>query len=183
MKKFAFLFVAVFALAFASGCAKKATPDECKQSCAKMAELNAAAAPAVEAEDPAATVTAEFAVKVDELQKKLAEEIQAIQTECDTAIAALATDEEKATATEGCNVKKNEKAQSYAPQFEALSKDKDAALTAAADVKAQAEASAKAKAEKDLADCADKCVKGRTAKTKTDCQMKAGTVEAFNACK
>ncbi len=182
MKKLGFVLVAVVALVFAAGCAKKATPDECKKACAKLAELQKAANPQPPAEDPVAKVTADFQKKLQDLQTAQAQAIQGIDAECQKAQEGI-KEADKAAAVEDCNKKKNEKAQEFAPQFQALNQQKADAIKAATDAKAKAEADQKAQAEKDLAACADKCVKDRTTKAKVDCQLKAAKLDDFNKCK
>ena len=182
MKKLGTVLVAVVAMMFAASCAKKATPDECKKACAKLAEVQKAANPAPAAEDPIAKVTADFQKKLQDLQTAQAQAIQAIDQECAKAAEGIKEDE-KAKATEDCNGKKNAKAQEFAPQFQTLNQQKADAIKAATDAKAKADADAKAQAEKDLAACSDKCVKDRTTKAKVDCQLKAAKLDDFNKCK
>ena len=190
MKKLVTVFVAVVALAFAA-CAKKATPDEVKKACAKVAELQKAANPAPAVEDPAVKINADFAQKLQALQTEQAEALKLIDDECVKAKEALPKEkktkapkaEEAAKADEACNANKNAKAQEFAPKFAELNKAKADALKAAADAKAKADADAKAQAEKDLAACADKAIKDRTTKAKVDCQLKAAKLDDFNKCK
>lgn len=183
MKKLSFVIVAVVALVFAAGCAKKATPDEAKKACAKLAELQKAANPQPPAEDPVAKVTADFQKKLQDLQTAQAQAIQAIDQDYAKKLEGVTKDDEKAKLTEEGNKAKNDKAQEFAPQFQALNQQKADAVKAATDAKAKAEADAKAQAEKDLAACADKVVKDRTTKAKVDCQLKAAKLDDFNKCK
>lgn len=185
MKKLSIVLACSFALVFAASCAKKATPEACKEACAKAVELQKAAAPQDEAAvvNPVQKVTEEFQVKLQELQKVQGEAIAAIQTECDTAAAALTKEEEKTAAAEACSTKKNEKAQEMAPQFVELNQAKVEALKVAEEAKAKMDAEALAATEKAIADCTDAAVKARTTETKAACQIAATNLDEFNVCK
>jgi colicin import membrane protein len=181
MKKLGTVLVAVVALVFAASCAKKATPDEAKKACAKMAELQKAANPQPPAEDPIAKVNAGFQKKLQELQTAQAQAIQAIDQELQGKMADEKADKE--ALKKEFDEKKNAKAQEFAPQFQALNQQKNDAIKAATEAKAKAEADAKAAAEKELNACADKAIKDRTTKAKVDCQLKAAKLDDFNKCK
>ena len=181
MKKLGTVLVAVVALVFAASCAKKATPDECKKSCAKLVELQKAANPQPPAEDPIAKVNADFQKKLQDLQTAQAQAIQALDQELQGKLAEEKAD--KDALKKEFDEKKNAKAQEFAPQFQALNQAKNDAVKAATDAKAKADEAAKAAADKELNACGDKCVKDRTTKAKVDCQLKAAKLEDFNKCK
>lgn len=183
MKKLSLVLVCAFAMVFAVSCAKKATPDACKEACAKQAELVKAAQPQEAAVDPVQKVADEYQVKMTEMQTAQGADIQAIQTECDTAAANLTAEADKVKATEDCTAKKNAKAEEWAPKFAELAAQKDAAVAAAQKAKDEAAAAAATAAEATLATCADECVKARCTEAKVTCQIAATNLDEFNACK
>ena len=183
MKKLSMVLVCSLAMFFAVSCAKKATPEACKEACAKQMELEKAAAPKEEVVDPINKVTEEFAGKMKKLQKAMGEEMAAIQAECDVAAKDLTTNEERLASTNECTAKKKAKAEEWAPKVNELNKAKDKAVAAAEKAKEEAAVEATKKAETKLAACADECVKARTSEAKVACQVSATSLDQFNACK
>ena len=170
MKNLAVILLAsIFALGLAS-CAPKATPEDCNKACQKMMSFKAPA------EDLVAKAEAEHQKKIEDFKN---ETVAEIEKELQEKLAAATTDEEKEKLGTEYAAKKEEKIKEVQPKLDEMTAGLEAVKKAAE----EQVAAAKAASEKALKDCADNCAKAGTPKAKTDCQIKAASLDEYNKCK
>lgn len=179
MRTLGTILTVTIALAGGTSCAKLATPAECKAKCEKHLKF---AGPTTPVADPVKTVEADFDAKIKNLQKEQLTAITAIDKEMQSKLAEATDEAAKTKIGEEFKAMKSRKAKEFAPRFAEMNRQKGEAVKTAKEVKAKEAAKAKATADKDKQDCADKCLKDRTTKASVDCQIKASSLEELGTC-
>jgi hypothetical protein len=194
MKKLLTVVVALTLGVVFAACAPKATKDECNSTCQKLASLQESGNPKAAAQDP---MLADLMKKIKDIHTQKEQAVAAIDKEMNDKIAAASKPEPKkgkkakakgkedeaAKLTKEFGEKKAAKAKEFDAQIQALEGQRGDIEKKAAEAKAKADAEAKAAAEQAVAVCTDDCVKAGTKKAKVECQLKAATLDEYNACK
>jgi hypothetical protein len=174
--------VAMLAVGFAYGCAKKASPEEVRQACNKAIALQQAVASQHPAEDPVDQVVVEFQQRLSDLKARQLQAVESVGDECRKQAEGPKKDDATA-ADEACVTAMNKKALEFAPEFQALNQRKLEALKTALDAKEHALDAAKVQAQKDVDDCTEQSLREGVTRAKVACQLAAATVDVFQKCR
>jgi len=169
-------------LAFAIGCAPKATPDEARKACEKLAAVQQLLAAAQAGEDPVDLAVAEFQRRLDDLKARQTQAVEEVSLACEADAqkrgGAVTPDVEAA-----CVAAMSRKAQEFAPEFQALGREKVDTIQAAFIAREQAREAAKAQARKDVEDCTAQALRDGLTQAKAACQSAAPTLDDFRKCR
>jgi hypothetical protein len=173
------IIVSAILIAGVSACTPKATEEECKATCGRVAGLNSAErkkALAPDAADPLKAVQTAFAAQAAALQKEKVDAFAALDTE------RAAKKGNKAKLTKEYDAKKVAKSKEIGEKLAALDKEKATQLAAAKDAADKLAAAEKTAVETETATCNETCKTAGWTKTALECQNGAATAAAFYDC-
>jgi hypothetical protein len=174
--------IVAMALAFAIGCAPKATPDEARKACEKQVAVQQGIAAAQAGEDPVDQVVAAFLKRLDDLKARQTQAVEEVSLACEAdaqkAGGSVTPDVEAA-----CVAAMGRKAQEFAPEFQALNREKLDAIQDAFLAREKAQEAAKAQARKDVDDCTARALQDGLTQAKAACQLAAPTLDDFRKCR
>lgn len=175
------LFVAM-TMAFAIGCAPKASPDEARKACEKRVAVQQVVAAPQAGEDPVDLAVATAQKRLDDLRARQTLAVEEVSLACEADAqrrgGAVTPDVEAA-----CVAAMSRKAQEFAPEFQALGRERQEAFEAAVAAKEQAQEAAKAQARKDVDDCTAQALRDGLTQAKAACQLAASTLDDFRKCR
>ena len=172
----------MIAVGVASGCTKRASPEEARKACAKAVAIQQAIAAQQPVEDPVDKVVAEFRQRLDDLKARQLEAAQSAGDQCRKQVAG-SMQADVSVDGDACFAAMNKRVLGFAPAFQALNQQKLEALKTALDAKERAQRAAKAQAQNDVDDCTEQSLREGVTRTRVSCQLAAATVEVFQSCR